>query len=146
MQAGHPDVDHQVGLASQVAAGEQRFAGDRQVGGAGADDQDLVAGRFGWQGRPGRQPGGPVDCGVRQHGGDGVQVLGAAAGEQGGLVRAGFGVPVPVPLGDQANLLGGLTGAQHRLGVAAPGPASEIDLGDAVQRVSHGHAASAAEG
>jgi hypothetical protein len=110
MQPSHADIDHELGGAAEVLGGEQGLAGDREVGGAGGDDDDETAGRLGRLGWPREHPGVDVVARVGQFVEDGLGMGLLGPGEQGDDV-----VSVADGGCDGGDLLGCLAFAVDRL-------------------------------
>ena len=132
VQTGHPDVDQCLGRPAEVGGGEFGFAGNRNVRGAGRDDEDEPTGRRGRCRRPGQQPRRDVVAGVGKHRHDGGRVLGFCPGEEGDRWLIADGA------GDGGDLFRRLAGAVDRFGVPAAGCAVEIQGGDSGQRPRRG--------
>ena len=131
LQPGDPHVDEQLHAAAQVTGGEPGLPGDRDVGGAGAGDDDEPAPRSGGLARPGQQTGPLVPAGPGQHRRHGLGARCVHAGEQG---RPPVGAPAQRRrYGDQ--LLHRLALPVDGLGDAAADRAPGVELGDAGQPV-----------
>ena len=87
VQAGHPDVDHQLGGPSEVAGGQVGLPRDREVRGAGGEHRDQPPREQG-VGRPGQQPGVHVMVRVGQLTQYGIGLLGGGPGER--VVTSGW--------------------------------------------------------
>ena len=121
VQPGDPDVVDAVDRSTVHRDREGGLGRDRRVRGAGAHHADGAAGRR--QRTDGHRPGDLVEARVRQHGPDHVERLRGEPGGEDGPLR----VPLVEGAQDRHDLVGGLPGAVHRLGVTGPGRAVEVD-------------------